>query len=281
LLDEWTLRRKRARRCPVSTRFGAPAGGDPDPFVAAGISPCADIEVQSALQKYVDHVITKTFDVPGDLTFPEFQSPYLTARNTGLKQCARLRFSRVWLDIPLSGRGSIECDTDREFHHPFNQRKETMSAPKIGNKVSDIKMALTGDQSTKLSELRGKNLVLYFYPKDNTPGCTLEGQDFRDNYLKFKRRNTIVLGVSRDSIGSHEKFREKHNFPFDLVSDPDEKLCRKFDVIREKNMYGKKVMGIERSTFVIDADGVLRAEFRKVKVKGHVDDVLEEIKKLK
>jgi len=156
-----------------------------------------------------------------------------------------------------------------------------MAAPKIGNKLTDIKMSLTGDKTVKLSELKGQNVVLYFYPKDSTPGCTLEGQDFRDNYSKFKRQNTIVLGVSRDSIASHEKFREKQKFPFDLVSDPDEKLCKKFDVIKEKNMYGKKVMGIERSTFVIDADGVLRAEFRKVKVDGHVDAVLDEVKKLK
>jgi len=156
-----------------------------------------------------------------------------------------------------------------------------MPTPKIGAKVTDIKMSLTGDKTVKLSEFKGQNVVLYFYPKDSTPGCTLEGQDFRDNYSKFKRQNTIILGVSRDSIASHEKFREKQKFPFDLVSDPDEKLCKKFDVIKEKNMYGKKVMGIERSTFVIDADGVLRAEFRKVKVEGHVDAVLAEVKKLK
>jgi len=156
-----------------------------------------------------------------------------------------------------------------------------MPAPKIGNKITDIKMTLTGDKTVKLSDLKGQNVVLYFYPKDSTPGCTLEGQDFRDNHARFKRQNTIILGVSRDSIASHEKFREKQKFPFDLVSDPDEKLCKKFDVIKEKNMYGKKVMGIERSTFVIDADGVLRAEFRKVKVEGHVDAVLDEVKKLK
>ena len=156
-----------------------------------------------------------------------------------------------------------------------------MSKPKVGTKVTDTKMNLTGDKSVKLSELKGQNVVLYFYPRDNTPGCTTEGQDFRDNHLKFKRRNTVVLGVSRDSLASHEKFKQKQNFPFDLVSDPDEKLCKKFDVIKEKNMYGKKVMGIERSTFIIDEQGVLRAEFRKIKVPGHVDAVLEEIKKLK
>ena len=156
-----------------------------------------------------------------------------------------------------------------------------MSKPAIGKPVTDIKLTLTGGNTAKLSDYRGQNLVIYFYPKDNTPGCTTEGQDFRDNYTKFRRRNTVVLGVSRDSVASHDKFKEKQKFPFDLVSDPDEKLCKKFDVIKEKNMYGKKVMGIERSTFILDDKGVLRAEFRKVKVAGHVDAVLEEIKKLK
>jgi peroxiredoxin Q/BCP len=156
-----------------------------------------------------------------------------------------------------------------------------MSKPAIGKPVTDIKLILTGGNTVKLSDYKGQNLVIYFYPKDNTPGCTTEGQDFRDNYTKFRRRNTVVLGVSRDSVASHDKFKEKQKFPFDLVSDPDEKLCKKFDVIKEKNMYGKKVMGIERSTFILDDKGVLRAEFRKVKVVGHVDAVLEEIKKLK
>jgi len=156
-----------------------------------------------------------------------------------------------------------------------------MSKPAVGKPVTDIKLTLTGGNTAKLSDYRGQNLVLYFYPKDNTPGCTTEGQDFRDNYTKFRRRNTVVLGVSRDSVASHDKFKEKQKFPFDLVSDPDEKLCKQFDVIKEKNMYGKKVMGIERSTFILDDKGVLRAEFRKVKVAGHVDAVLEEIKKLK
>ena len=142
-------------------------------------------------------------------------------------------------------------------------------------------MSLTGDKTIKLSDLKGQNIVLYFYPKDATPGCTLEGLDFRDNLTKFRRQNAVILGVSRDSLASHEKFRDKQNFKFDLISDADEKICRKFDVIKEKNMYGKKVMGIERSTFVIDEKGVLRAEFRKVKVAGHVDAVLAEVKKLK
>lgn len=154
-----------------------------------------------------------------------------------------------------------------------------MTMAKIGNKVTDIKLASTGDQIIQLSDFRGKNIVLYFYPKDNTPGCTLEGQDFRDNKRKFSARNTVILGVSRDSIKSHENFKSKQSFSFDLLSDPDEKLCKQFDVIKEKNMYGKKVIGIERSTFLIDENGVLVKEWRKVKVKGHVEEVLDELKR--
>lgn len=154
-----------------------------------------------------------------------------------------------------------------------------MTMAKIGNKVTDIKLASTDDQIIQLSDFRGKNIVLYFYPKDNTPGCTLEGQDFRDNKRKFSARNTVILGVSRDSVKSHENFKSKQSFSFDLLSDPDEILCKQFDVIKEKNMYGKKVIGIERSTFLIDENGVLVKEWRKVKVKGHVKEVLEELKR--
>jgi len=154
-----------------------------------------------------------------------------------------------------------------------------MAKVKIGKKVSDIKLAATGGQNLQLSDFKGKKIVLYFYPKDSTPGCTLESQDFRDSKRKFSARNTIILGVSRDSVKSHENFRNKQSFTFDLLSDPDEKLCTQFDVIKEKNMYGKKHMGIERSTFLIDEEGILIHEWRKVKVKGHVEDILEEIKK--
>jgi len=153
-----------------------------------------------------------------------------------------------------------------------------MTKVKVGNKVPAFSLPATGDKTTRLSDLRGKNVVLYFYPKDSTPGCTLEGQNFRDNIRKFRARDTVIFGVSRDSLKSHEKFREKQCFPFDLLSDEDEKLCRTFDVIREKNMYGKKVMGIERSTFLIDKEGILRQEWRKVKVDGHVDAVLDAVK---
>ncbi len=155
-----------------------------------------------------------------------------------------------------------------------------MANVSIGKKVPAFSLPATGDQIIKLSVLKGKNIVLYFYPKDSTPGCTLEGQDFRDNIRKFSSRNTMILGVSRDKLTSHEKFKEKQKFPFDLLSDEDEILCKLFDVIKEKNMYGKKVMGIERSTFLIDEKGVLRKEWRKVKVKGHVDEVLAALKEI-
>lgn len=150
----------------------------------------------------------------------------------------------------------------------------------LNKKVDDFSAAATGDQIIKLSELAGKNVVLYFYPKDKTPGCTKEGQDFRGNIRKFEALNAIIFGVSRDSMTLHEKFKQEQAFPFDLLSDKEELLCKQFDVIKEKNMYGKKVMGIERSTFLIDAHGILKNEWRKVKVDGHVDDVLAAIQAL-
>ena len=155
-----------------------------------------------------------------------------------------------------------------------------MSKVKTGKKVPDFTLPATGDQDISLSDFKGKNVVVYFYPKDSTSGCTTEGQNFRDKIATFRRRKTVILGVSRDSIRSHENFKEKQAFPFELLSDADEKLCKLFDVIKEKNMYGRKVMGIERSTFLIDARGVLRREWRKVKVAGHVDEVLEAVKEL-
>jgi peroxiredoxin Q/BCP len=144
--------------------------------------------------------------------------------------------------------------------------------------VADFSAAATGDKTIRLKDLRGQNVVLYFYPKDSTPGCTQEGLDFGTLHAKFRRQKTVVLGVSRDSLASHEKFKAKQHFPFDLISDPDEKLCRKFDVIREKTLYGRKFMGVVRSTFLIAADGKLRGEWRNVKVKGHADQVLEAVK---
>tara|TARA_B100001079_G_C16367695_1_gene495913 strand:- start:322 stop:798 length:477 start_codon:yes stop_codon:yes gene_type:complete len=152
---------------------------------------------------------------------------------------------------------------------------------KIGGKVPEFSLPSTGNKNVRLSGLKGKNIIIYFYPKDATPGCTIEGQNFRDNIRKFSLCNAIVLGVSRDKITSHEKFKKNQKFPFDLLSDEDEKICKMFDVIKEKNMYGRKVIGIERSTFLIDKKGILRNEWRKVKVKEHVNDVLQILKKLK
>ncbi len=149
-----------------------------------------------------------------------------------------------------------------------------MSSIAIGKKVPNFKLPATGDQTIELKSLRGSNVVLYFYPKDNTPGCTTEGCDFSALHQRFRKLNTVILGVSRDSLTAHEKFKAKFEFPFDLLSDGDETLCNLFDVIREKNMYGKKVMGVVRSTFLIDAAGVLRAEWRKVSVAGHAAEVL-------
>ena len=143
-----------------------------------------------------------------------------------------------------------------------------------GQQVPAFTAAATSGTDIDFSRLRGWNVVLYFYPKDDTPGCTLEGQAFRDSYAAFKAAKTLVFGVSRDSLGSHEKFKCKYSLPFELISDDSEALCRLFGVIRMKNMYGKQVMGIERSTFLIDAAGVLRREWRGVKVDGHVAEVL-------
>ncbi|MDA1342308.1 MAG: peroxiredoxin [Proteobacteria bacterium] len=144
----------------------------------------------------------------------------------------------------------------------------------IDNVIPYFEAKATGDKTIKLSDYRGKTVVLYFYPKDSTPSCTLEGQDFRDNIAQFTALNAIVLGVSRDSLKSHENFKCKQEFPFDLLSDADETLCQLFDVIKMKNMYGKQVKGIERSTFLIDPQGVLVREWRKLSAKGHCEQVL-------
>jgi thioredoxin-dependent peroxiredoxin len=141
-------------------------------------------------------------------------------------------------------------------------------------KVADFTAPSTGGQF-KLSAHRGRPVVIYFYPKDNTPGCTMEGEQFRDLFKKFEKAGAVIVGVSRDSLKSHENFRAKMRFPFDLLSDPDEKLCQQFGVMKMKNMYGKKVRGIERSTFVIGPKGELAREWRGVKVPGHAQDVLD------
>ena len=150
----------------------------------------------------------------------------------------------------------------------------------IGKKVPDFCLPATGDREICLSDFAGSHVVLYFYPRDNTPGCTTEGREFAELHNRFRRQKAVILGISRDSVASHEKFKAKYGFPFELLSDTEEKVCRMFDVIREKNFYGKKVLGIERSTFLIDAEGVLRKEWRKVKAKGHAAEVLEAVKAL-
>ena len=151
---------------------------------------------------------------------------------------------------------------------------------KVGDKAPSFKgLSQKGDE-VALSDFAGKKLVIYFYPKDSTPGCTTEGQDFRDNYKKFKKLNTEILGVSRDSIKSHENFKAKQSFPFELLSDPDEKVCKAFDVMKMKSMYGREYMGVDRSTFLINEKGKVVREWRSVKVKGHVDEVLESVKNL-
>ena len=151
---------------------------------------------------------------------------------------------------------------------------------KINTKVKKFKVSDTNELEIDSTDLIGKSYVIYFYPKDNTPGCTQEGEDFRDLYKEFKKLKTEIYGVSRDSLKSHEGFKEKYKYPFELISDTEEKLCNLFDVIKEKNMYGKKYMGIERSTFLINKEGKLSAEWRKVKVNGHAAEVLEEVKKI-
>jgi peroxiredoxin Q/BCP len=149
------------------------------------------------------------------------------------------------------------------------------SALQVGAAVPDFTLPATGDTDWHLRDARGHKLVLYFYPRDNTPGCTLEGQQFAKLASRFERAGVIIAGISRDSVASHEKFRSKMGFPFVLLSDADGALCERFDVIREKNMYGRKVIGIERSTFLVDQRGVLRHAWRKLKVDGHALEVLE------
>ena len=146
--------------------------------------------------------------------------------------------------------------------------------------LPNINLAATGETPINLSKLKNINLVIYFYPKDSTPGCTTEGQDFRDQFTQFNALDTQIFGVSRDSLKSHENFIAKQDFPFELISDADEALCKAFDVIKEKNMYGRKYLGIERSTFVFNKQGKLAKEWRKVRVKGHVDEVLQAVKEL-
>jgi len=144
----------------------------------------------------------------------------------------------------------------------------------MNNDAPDFNFTATNNLTGNLSQFKGKNIVLYFYPRDNTPGCTQETQDFRDLYDKFLEKNTVILGISRDTLSSHEKFKAKHNVPFELIADPEEEICNIFEVMKEKNMYGKKCRGIERSTFLFDTSGKIIKQWRKVKVPGHANEVL-------
>lgn len=157
-----------------------------------------------------------------------------------------------------------------------------MTTAQLNKPIENIIIQITGEHSTiSLADLKGHNVVIYFYPKDNTPGCTTEGQTFHDLYKEFQKANTLIYGVSKDSLKSHENFKAKQAFPFELVSDPQEKLCKLFDVIKLKKLYGKEYFGIERSTFLLDKAGILRQEWRKVKVAGHAEEVLKAAQALK
>jgi peroxiredoxin Q/BCP len=155
-----------------------------------------------------------------------------------------------------------------------------MSKVELNQPIPDFELPSTGDTNFRLSEHKGKNILIYFYPKDNTPGCTLEGQNFRDNINTFTAKNTIIFGISRDSVRVHENFKAKHAFPFELLSDADELACQLFDVLHLKKNYGREYMGIVRSTFLIDEQGVLKQQWRNVKVKEHLTQVLDAIQAL-
>ncbi len=150
----------------------------------------------------------------------------------------------------------------------------------LNKAVPDFQAQATSQKDILLSACKGYNIVLYFYPKDNTPGCTAESQDFRDLYEQFRKLDTCIFGISRDSLESHEKFKEKYNLPFELISDSNEELCKMFDIIKLKNMYGREVLGIERTTLLIDKNGILRHKWEKVKVNGHAHAVLSAIEEL-
>lgn len=155
-----------------------------------------------------------------------------------------------------------------------------MSTIQLNQPVSDFSLLSTDGKAFRLSDKKGRKVVVYFYPKDDTPGCTQEGKDFTEHLSEFTRLNTVVVGISRDNLASHQKFKCKYQYGFELLSDEEEKICKPFDVIIKKNMFAKIIFGIERSTFLIDEQGILRKEWRKVSVKGHVMEVLEAVKSL-
>lgn len=155
-----------------------------------------------------------------------------------------------------------------------------MTKPKLNQPAPDFDLPCTSNKKIKLSKLKGKNVILYFYPKDCTPGCTAEGQGFRDYHTKFAEMNTVIFGISRDDLKLHEKFKAEHKFPFELISDANETACKLYAVLKEKNMFGKKVLGIERSTFLVDDKGILRNEWRRVKIDNHIKELLQAVKEL-
>ena len=155
-----------------------------------------------------------------------------------------------------------------------------MTKTLLGKKCPSFEAECTSNMRLSNKDFIGKNLILYFYPKDSTPGCTTEGQDFRDRYKLFKNLNTEIIGISRESIKSHENFKLKQSFPFELLSDPDEKVCKAFDVMKLKSMYGREYIGIDRSTFLINKNGKVIKEWRSVKINGHVQEVLDAVKEL-
>ena len=155
-----------------------------------------------------------------------------------------------------------------------------MATLKTGAKVPQFSLPMTGGGTWSLKDAAGKNLVIYFYPRDMTSGCTRESQDFRDLHAAFRKAGTQVVGVSRDSVASHDKFAAKESLPFALLADTDEKVCKLFDVIKQKSLYGRKYLGVERSTFLLDGSGRLQQEWRKVKVAGHAEEVLEAAQRL-
>ena len=155
-----------------------------------------------------------------------------------------------------------------------------MTKTKIKKKCPSFEAECTSNMRLSNKDFIGRNLILYFYPKDSTPGCTSEGQDFRDRYKLFKNLNTEIIGISRESIKSHENFKLKQSFPFELLSDPEEKVCKAFDVMKLKSMYGREYIGIDRSTFLINKNGQVIKEWRSVKINGHVQEVLDAVKEL-
>lgn len=161
---------------------------------------------------------------------------------------------------------------------PVVKKAAVSSGQMVNKKCPEFTLPNSQNEMISLKDLKGKKVILYFYPKDSTPGCTLEGQQFSRLHKDFVKENAVILGVSQDSVQSHDKFKCKYNFPFDLLADEQGKLCQAFDVIKEKNMYGKKFMGIERSTFVINEDQIITGEFRKINLAGHAEFILEQIK---